>query len=180
VPLASPGLSQRGARRAAGSGWRRIRGAGTDIYGAADSFHFVYRKLTGDGTITARVTGIENTYRFAKAGVMMRESLAANSKQAGTFALPGTGGVSYVRRKSTGGSTVATTHAPLGAPCWVRIVRRGNVFTSYRSADGVKWQFIGSDTINMSATLYVGLAVCSHNLGALNTATFDHVSVTPG
>ena len=60
------------------------------------------------------------------------------------------------------------------------VVRKGNTFTSYRSADGTTWQFMGSDVISMSATIYVGLAVCSHNTSALNTATFDHVSVIKG
>jgi regulation of enolase protein 1 (concanavalin A-like superfamily)/nitrous oxidase accessory protein NosD len=162
------------------NGTYTVRGAGADIWGSADSFHFVYQKLTGDGTIIARVVGLQNTNTFAKAGVMMRESLAANSKEASVVVSPGSGGVRYLRRLSTGGSTTTTTHSPLSAPYWVKLVRKGNTFTSYRSLDGVTWQFMGSDVISMASTIYVGLAVCSHNTSALNTATFDHVSVIAG
>jgi len=62
----------------------------------------------------------------------------------------------------------------------VKLVRKGSTFTSYRSADGVTWQFMGSNTIAMTATIYVGLVVCSHNATVLNTSTFDHVSLTAG
>src|SRR5207249_4250024 len=105
------------------NGTYTVRGAGSDIFGSADSFHFVYQKLTGDGTIIARVAGIQNTNLYAKAGVMMRETLAANSKQASVFVSPGTSGVRYIRRTSTGGGSTSTTHSPLSAPYWVKLVR---------------------------------------------------------
>ena len=162
------------------NGTYTVRGAGSDIYGGADSFHFVYQKLTGDGTLIARVVGLQNTNLFAKAGIMFRETLAANSKHASVFVSPGTGGVRYIRRTITGGGSTSTTHSPLSAPYWVKLVRKGNTFTAYRSANGTIWQFIGSNTISMAATIYVGLAVCSHNTSTLNTATFDHVSLISG
>jgi regulation of enolase protein 1 (concanavalin A-like superfamily) len=161
------------------NGTYTVHGSGSDIWGTADQFHFVYQKLTGDGTIIARVASVENTNSLAKSGVMMRESLAANSKHASVLVSPGSGGVRYLRRTTTGGGSTSTTHSPLSAPYWVKLVRKGNTFTSYRSADGVTWQFMGSDTISMAATIYVGLVVCSHNT-TLNTSTFDHVSVTSG
>ena len=65
------------------------------------------------------------------------------------------------------------------APAWVKLERRGNTVTAYRSADGVGWTLVGSDTISMGASVYVGLALSSHDNSRLATATFDNVSVIP-
>ena len=56
-----------------------MRGSGSDIWERADGFRFVYRALTGDGTVEAQVASLQNTNGWAKAGVMIRESLAAGS-----------------------------------------------------------------------------------------------------
>lgn len=57
----------------------------------------------------------------------------------------------------------------------MRLTRVGNVFTAYRSPDGVTWTSLGSETIAMAATIQVGLAVTSHNNAVLGSATFDNV-----
>ncbi len=57
---------------------------GNDIWNAADQMRFTYAGLVGDGQIVARVSGVENTDGWAKAGVMIRESLAANARHAFT------------------------------------------------------------------------------------------------
>ena len=46
----------------------------------------------------------------------------------------------------------------------------------YRSTNGTTWSLVGSDTISMASTVYVGLAVTSHNPGARATATFTNVT----
>ena len=57
-----------------------IESAGADIWNQADEFHFRYRRLEGDGSITARVTNISGTHDWAKAGVIMRSDLSDNSE----------------------------------------------------------------------------------------------------
>src|SRR5262249_5907012 len=52
-----------------------VSGSGDDIWNNADAFHYVYRPMTGNGEIIARVQRIENTDPWAKAGVMIRETL---------------------------------------------------------------------------------------------------------
>src|SRR5262249_51611526 len=56
-----------------------VGAAGLDIWGAADQFRFVYQSLTGDGEIVAQVTALQPTDPWAKAGVMIRETLAADA-----------------------------------------------------------------------------------------------------
>lgn len=171
-----------GAVAAAGSasysnGTFTIEGSGADIWNAADEFRYVYQSLSGDGEVIARVETQENTNGWAKAGVMIRESLDAGSKHAMTVMTPANG-ASFQRRTATGGTSTSTTTAGLAAPRWVRIVRSGDSFTSFQSADGSSWTQIGSAiTVAMGTTVHAGLAVTSHSDGVLSTATFSNVSV---
>src|SRR5262249_15017482 len=95
--LPSPWLnSDVGAVGAAGSashssGVFTVRGSGADIWGNADGFQFVYQPLNGNGQIVARVTAVQNTDPWAKAGGMIRETLAAGSRHAFMALTPGNG-----------------------------------------------------------------------------------------
>jgi hypothetical protein len=155
-----------------------VNGAGADIWGTADSMRFVYRSLTGDGEIIARVVSLQNTDPWAKAGVMIRDTLNANAKHLSMLVTP-SNGVNLTRRTSTGGNTgpVAAGAAGPKAPYWVRVVRRGSTFRGYSSNDGVNWVLHGSATISMNSTVRVGLAVTSHTRTALARAVFDKVTV---
>ena len=153
-----------------------ISASGSDIWNTADAFRYVYQPVNGNVEIRARVTGITNTNAWAKAGVMIRETLNSNSKHAMVVVTPGNG-VAFQRRTSTGGSSTHT--ASTGAvPYWVRLVRSGNTFTAYRSSTGTTWTQIASVSISMTANVFVGLPVTSHNNSALCTATFTNVTVT--
>lgn len=152
-----------------------LSGSGRDIYNADDHFRFVYRTFTGNVDIRARVTGLTNTHIWAKAGVMIRETLQPNSKHAMALVSP-TSGTSFLKRASTGGSTTAT-NAPGAAPYWLRLVRNGSTFTAYRSPDGQTWTTIGSASVSMTSSVYVGLAVTSHSNNVLCTATMTNVTV---
>jgi hypothetical protein len=155
-----------------------VRGAGADIWGTSDGFHFAYQTLTGDGEIVARVESLGATNAWAKAGVMMREALTGSSVHA--FALQSaTQGVAFQRRLTPGGSSSHTPGSTASAPRWVRLVRQGSTFTASESSTGTSWTVIGSQTINMPQTLYVGLAVTSHSPGVLTTAVFSNVTIKP-
>ena len=156
-----------------------VSASGNDIWDNADAFHFVYRTLTGDGELIARVASLENTDGWAKAGVMMRETLTAGSKHAFS-AIAATQGDAFQRRTTTNGGSTHTPGPGAVAPFWVRLVRSGDVFTAYSSPDGVAWRLIGSDTIPMATTIYAGLAVTSHNNTTLNHAVLDHVQMVGG
>jgi regulation of enolase protein 1 (concanavalin A-like superfamily) len=82
-----------------------------------------------------------------------------------------------MRRTSTGGSTTATTVNSIKAPYWVKLVRAGNTITMSYSANGTSWTVMGSQSVTMGSTVYVGLAVTSKKTSVLATATFDNVSV---
>ena len=153
-------------------------GAGGDIQGTADAFRFVYVTVTGACTITARVDSVQNIDPWSKAGIMIRASLDAGAANAFVAVTPGNG-VTWQYRSSAGGGTSYNSTSGPSAPYWVKLVRSGNTFTGYRSPDGVTWTQQGTTTNIMSFTVYVGLALTSHNTSSLGTATFDNVTV-PG
>ena len=151
-----------------------LSGSGADIWGTADAFRYVYHSITGDGQIIARVASLQNTNTWAKGGVMIRETLAANSSHALMALAPGIG-ATFQRRLTTGGTSFNTTGPSIIAPNWVRLVRSGNTINGYISSNGVNWTLVGSDTIIMANTVYIGLAVTSHNNAALCSVTMDGV-----
>jgi hypothetical protein len=153
-----------------------VLGSGTDIGGGSDQFQFVYQPVTGDSTVIARVASVQNTNPWAKGGVMIRESLAANSKNAMMGVTPGNG-LDFQRRKNTGGGTNKTTVGG-SAPRWVKLTRVGNTFTGFQSTDGSTWTQVGSVTFSMGTNAYVGLAVTSHANSALCSSVMDSVTVT--
>ncbi len=158
----------------AANGVFTLKGAGTDIWNGADGFNYVYRSLVGDGTIIARVVSVQNTNAWAKAGVMIRETLAAGSREASVVVTP-TNGMVFIRRTTANGSSTGNFTGG-AAPYWVKLVRSGNTFTGYRSADGVTWSSVGSTSVTMAASVYIGLLVCSKATTS-NTSVFDNVSV---
>ncbi len=172
------GVGLAGSAGYSGGTWT-VKGSGGDIWDNADAFRYVYQPLNGDGQIVARVTSVSNTDAWAKAGVMIRQSLTTNSAHAMVVVTPGNG-VAFQRRTSAGAVSDHTAGARVTAPYWVRLVRSGSIFTAYSSPDGATWTQIGTATISMTATVYIGLTVTAHNNSALNTSTFTNVSVTSG
>jgi YD repeat-containing protein len=163
------------------SGVFTISAAGTGFGGgAADSFHFVYQPIVGDGTIVARLVSLEGG-SSPQAGVMIRETLAGDATYAAQgYQIDGDLGFGFIfsYRTTTGSSNGSQTGPFVGLPYWVKVIRTGNSFSAYTSPDGVNWTQVGSTkTIPMATTVYVGLAVSSGSISSLATATFDNVSV---
>jgi hypothetical protein len=158
------------------SGVWTVRGGGADVWDEADAFRYVYRRLSTNGEIVARVLDIENVEDWTKAGVMIRQSLAPDSAHAFMF-VSAVRGLAFQRRTTTGGLTTSTAAGRSKAPRWVKLSRAGQTITASVSKDGIKWTVIGHDTVAISGAAYIGLAVCSHDVTKLATASFDNVRV---
>jgi hypothetical protein len=165
--------------------------AGADIWGNADQFRFAYKRLTGDGSIIARVESLGNSDPWAKAGVMIRASFDPGSTHA--FMLVTPDGRRSFQNRSFDKSGCQSAHGGPGAislPCWVKVQRQGNLFTGYYSTDGINWiqqpdnENTGTNrspnpqTIEMASTVHVGLALTSHTADKITTATFSSVATT--
>ena len=156
-----------------------VQGAGAQIYGTTDAFHFAYQSLSGDGTIIARVVSFQGGSSNREAGVMIRETLGAQAANAAVVYEPYFGSIYFDIRSTTGGSTSGPANYSTSIPYWVKATRSGNSFSAYVSADGVYWTQVGtSQTITMAQNVNIGLAVTSGSTTASATATFDNVSVS--
>jgi regulation of enolase protein 1 (concanavalin A-like superfamily) len=163
-----------GSASAAG-GTFAVTGAGADVWGAIDAFHFVWQPLDGDGAIVARLASLTSAHDWTKAGVMVRGGLDPASAHA-YMLVSGSRGVAFQRRTSAGSATTHTG-ATGGEWRWLRLVRHGNLVVASVSHDGATWVEAGRDTISLPATVYIGLAVTSHDASRLATGTFDNVLV---
>jgi hypothetical protein len=162
------------------SGIYTLEGSGWDIWSTSDAFHYLHEGLTGDGEIVARVTSVENTDEWAKAGVMFRDSTAADAPFVMVAQRPDNQ-VTMQWRDSTGGSAGYTGSLVGGTTSvkYLKLIRSSDVFTGYYSIDGTSWAEIATHTTDLGITARVGLSVTSHNNATLATATFDNVLVTP-
>jgi len=149
---------------------------GTGLAGASDQFHFAYKPFSGNGSITARVDSLTDTGASA-AGVMIRETLAADAMHATVMMAP-TAGVTFTDRTKTGSkSTTVTAEAGITAPQWIRLTRSGRDFTAEYSANGTTWTALGDPvSIAMSSNAYVGLCLTSGTTTATCTAEFSNVA----
>ncbi len=170
--VGSPTLA--GSSSAAG-GTFTVAAGGENIWGTSDQFHFVYQPLQGDVEVIARVASLQRADPWSKAGVMIRESLTDDSRNAFMMA-SGTEGWRFQRRIAAGDDTYRDDGPSGDAPGWARLVREGNLFTAYYSRDGQTWSLVGSDTISMASRVYVGVAVSSHRTTARATATFTNLT----
>ena len=158
-----------------------VSGSGADIWGTADAFRFVYQPLTNNCDIRARVTSQSDTDPWAKAGVMIRDSLGAGAAYGFMPITPGNG-FDFQYRSQNGISASGNISGGALNPApnnWVRLTRTNNTFDAYVGADGANWTQVGTPTtLSLTSPIYyVGLAVCAHNDGVLSTAPIDNVTV---
>ncbi|MHC4430822.1 MAG: LamG domain-containing protein, partial [Planctomycetota bacterium] len=155
--------------------WRTADGVETD------EFHFAYKTLSGPGTITAKVESVQNTNGWAKAGVMIRETLDPDSAHAFACITP-SNGVASQGRPSAGGTSVSTNQTGITAPHWVKLERDiSGHFTISHSANGSTWEPVqNASTLNipMRTNVYIGLALTAHNAAATCEAVFSSVTIT--
>ncbi len=170
-----------GSGSAAG-GTFTVSGAGADIWGTADSFHYVYASMTSGGEIDARVVNLQSTDAFAKAGVMVRDSLDQGAPSVILDARPD-GTIEFMARTAPGGATAflgGGFQAPL--PVSLKLARMDGtansvVTGSVLDASTGEWRQVGSVMLPLGPDATAGLAVTSHTTSALNTAVFDTVDV---
>jgi hypothetical protein len=149
----------------------------TDIWDPSDQFHFAYKEISGAASIQAKVLSVGHTDDWAKAGVMIRDSLDPNAAHAMVAVTPANG-VWFGRRVTTGDISVSTKDPNVTAPQWVKLERSlGGLVRAYYSADGNTWTPLGTpEPITMKMPIYIGLALSSHNPDVTCEAKFSNVS----
>ncbi|MFC5928270.1 tandem-95 repeat protein [Cryobacterium melibiosiphilum] len=153
-----------------------VTGSGSDIWGTSDQFYFLYRALSTDGRLTARVVSqSEGSDAGAKAGVMVRQTTAANSAHA-SMKIEKTLGSEFTYRQQAGDNTGYTAaNSNYLAPYYVRITRQGTTMTGERSYTGVAGTWVVEGSAVIAASNLIGLAVTSRNTSTSSTAVFSNV-----
>ncbi len=150
--------------------------SGTDIWATADEFHFAFKQVTGASAIIAKVESVGHTDPWAKAGVMIRDTLDADSRNVAVFITP-ENGVRFQYRSVAGAITQRYFAEGITAPQWVKLERTaGGLVRGYYSEDGATWSQFNLTQVRMDMPIYVGLAVTSHNADATCEAKFSNVS----
>jgi hypothetical protein len=159
-----------------GGSWA-LHGAGADIWGTADAFQFAYRRIDGDFDIEARVASVQYVHAWTKAGIMIRSSLDPGSAHAALMATPGRG-IAFQYRAQDSGTTAQVAVGSGAAPYWIKLVRRGTTVSAYRRAPtATAWTHMGNASVALGTSVYVGLAITSHDSSRLATAKFDNLVV---
>ena len=152
----------------------RITGGGANIWGAEDALHYVWKRVSGDLSLSAELqfegTG---TDPHRKAVLMVRQDLSPGSAYA-DIAVHGDGLTSLQFRPSSGSPT-EEIRSTVSSPRKIRIERRGNQFTISAAKPGELNFSAGPQTVPLTDPVYVGIGVSSHNAGVLETAVFSNV-----
>ena len=170
-----------GAVAAAGSssysvGNWTVNGSGADIWNNADEFRFVHQTASGDCEVIARVSGVQNTDPWAKAGDDSREShCGVTPRLHGAHfrqwpGLPASRGHGRRQHAHPGGAGAA--------PYWVRLTRVGNA----HRLSVHRWNHLDNGRQRNhrdGCDDDIGLAVTSHLDGTINSSTLDNVSAAP-
>lgn len=163
-----------------------IVGGGSDIWGGSDNFHYFHDSWTGDFNAVVRLVSQQNTNGWAKAGIMARETTAANSQHTHISATPGQGVTLQWRDSNGGGSGWPNTRIPgspnsTAGPVWLSLSRDGDIFTARWAPDDAGapgfWSEAQTHTNAMPAAVELGLNNTSHNAGATSTVVFDNLAL---
>jgi hypothetical protein len=147
-----------------------------DTWSDTDEFRYTFKPISGDVDIVARVPSIVGVDPWSRAGLMIRRSLDPAAAHASIFATS-SNGVVFQHRTIDSWATYYTDGGAASGAVWLKLERRGDRVTAFRSSDGVLWAFVGDEVLPLPRDLYVGMALTSHAEGKLASATFDHVTM---
>ncbi|HEY5508914.1 MAG TPA: alginate lyase family protein, partial [Paludibacter sp.] len=124
-----------------------VKGSGAGVNGSSDFCQFAFQPLFDDGSIVVKMSSLNEVNAFCQSGLMMRESLEQNSTNL-FLSLSTAQGVIFSSRDVAGGTTsnIASNNVLKTVPCWLRLLRAGNVFTAVVSSDSINWVVVGSKT----------------------------------
>ena len=151
-----------------------ITGSGENMWGNEDAFFYVWRKVEGDLALRASITWEgKGKHPHRKAGWMIRSGLEKDAPYVDAV-VHGDGLISMQYRK-TKSETTNEVQSPFRAPATLLLERTGDqVSMSIMNNEG-QLHPIGTITIELTGNLYAGLAVCSHDSTALETAVFSNM-----
>ena len=176
------------------NGWDIIAG-GSDIWNKTDQFHFVFREMSGDFDVAVRVESFTPAHLYSKAGLMIRESLEADSAHLMFLVFSSDAprnnnlGAYEIQFRPTPGVDCQGIYPAVRPPAppefpaaypdsWLRVARRGNQFSAFASVDGKTWKLFGGQVLPLASRVKVGPALTSHNTAVTAQAAFRDYTET--
>lgn len=154
-----------------------MSGSGTNIWGAQDEFHFLWKRMKGDFILYTRGSLVgKGIDPHRKMGWMARTSLDANSPQV-SAAVHGDGLTSLQFRRTAGGQ-VEENKASLTEADVIQLERRGNTFTMRAAKFGEPFETREVTNVDLGDEVYVGLFVCAHNKDVVEKSVYQDVRIT--
>ena len=148
------------------------------LRGSNDSGLLVWQTLSGDGSLVARLGALGNADKATCVGLMIRESLAANSKHV-FIGSDGAGKVYWIRRSRTGGYSGSYAASSGTLPnLWLRISRAGRYLYGHVSSDGSTWRMVARTQLPIGSSCYIGL-MTGGGVPSLSQTVFENVALTP-
>jgi len=155
-----------------------ITASGSDIWGTADAFHYLYQQVITNYTeLTGRVVSMDNTNANAKCGIMFRQNLDPGSPYVFLALTPTNGFWMQQRNAQSASASTINSLSSYTAPYWVKVIGTGNKYVSYISPDGTVWSPMDSVTFALGNNPYVGFAYTTHDNTKLGTAVIDNISL---
>jgi hypothetical protein len=161
-----------------------LSGGGSDIWGTADQFHYVYQEIADNFEIEATFNSLLPADAWSKVGLMVRDGTAANARNLAMITSASNGYRLQLRDTAGGGSnSLAPSEVPgsgtsaAATPVTFKLVRERGKIKAY--VNGTHVTYIGGIDIDVSGwskTLCVGLAITSHNNGRLAYSLATDVS----
>src|ERR1700733_8106466 len=161
----------------ASKGEYRITGGGANIWGAADAFYFVWKKASGDMTLTADVQWVgTSAAEHRKVVLMIRQSLDPGSAYAD--AVSHGNGLTSLQFRGAANEQTYQVITQVEGTVRLRIERKGSRFTMYAGKPNEELKMVGPvEFVGLQDPVYVGLGVCSHVATTLETAIFSNVKL---
>ena len=164
-----------GSAKPVETGWDLI-GGGVDIWEKADQFHFVFKDMSGDFDVAVRVESFTPAHLYSKAGLMIRESLDAQSAHlmfvvfANNKPRNNNLGAYEMQFRATSGVDCQAIYPAILPPAmpefppaypdsWLRVIRSGNQFSALASTDGKTWTLYAEKILALASTVKVGPAL---------------------
>jgi len=159
-----------------GADWTLQGQGGAPIDGT--NFNFLHTSVTGDFIATIKIESVTGGSAAARgAGLQARESTATGARQVHAQLFAASLNSRTYTRSVTDGAVVQDGLVTLTSlPGWLRLVRSGNVFSTYASDDGNNFGLVLEQTLGLSSTLLVGPTVQSDEAVTV-TAEIENVTV---
>jgi TolB protein len=159
-----------------------VTAAGANMWAREDAFHFVWKKMSGDGALTADITfgDSQKSDPHRKAVLIFRQGLDANGVYVDA-AQHGSGLMALQYRTEPGATTQDIELSTEQLPQRLKLVKRGDTFTMFLSNHGELLHPVGASIkLHLQEPFYAGIGVCSHNKDVAETAKFSNVKLETG